>query len=213
MTAKPDPIHESGDPLVEVAILDDDADFRQYVEDLLLDEGKYKVYSYSHPEQLFAAAEERPPGIVLLDMKMGKVRGDRVLEQLLARWPGLCVIVVTGYPSLEDMRATFKMKVFDYIAKPFSIAQLRQVLANAIETYSLGKSPQDRLRERLGHRVRMLRAERDWSLKDLAEAARISVSQLSSIERGANLPSIESLLAIARAFDAKPSELLAAIDF
>ena len=60
MTAKPDPIHESGDPLVEVAILDDDADFRQYVEDLLLDEGKYKVYSYSHPEQLFAAAGNAP---------------------------------------------------------------------------------------------------------------------------------------------------------
>jgi transcriptional regulator with XRE-family HTH domain len=59
----------------------------------------------------------------------------------------------------------------------------------------------------------MLRAERDWSLKDLAEAAHLSVSQLSSIERGANLPSIESLLAIARAFDTKPSELLAAIDF
>jgi DNA-binding NtrC family response regulator len=162
---------------------------------------------------LFAAAEERQPGIVLLDMKMGKVRGDKVLEQLLARWPGLCVIVVTGYPSLEDMRATFKMKVFDYVAKPFSIAQLRQVLSNAIETFSLGKSAQDRLRERLGHRVRMLRAERDWSLKDLAEAAKISVSQLSSIERGANLPSMESLLAIAKAFDAKPSELLAAIDF
>ncbi len=213
MTAKAEGLGEVQGPLIDVAILDDDADFRQYVEDLLLDEGLYKVLSFSHPDQLFAAAEERPPGIVLLDMKMGKVRGDRVLEQLLARWPGLCVIVVTGYPSLEDMRATFKMKVFDYIAKPFSIAQLRQVLANAIETFSLGKSAQDRLRERLGHRVRMLRADRDWSLKDLAEAAKISVSQLSSIERGANLPSMESLLAIAKAFDAKPSELLAAIDF
>lgn len=213
MTAKAEGFGEAQGPLIEVAILDDDADFRQYVEDLLLDEGMYKVLSFSHPDQLFAAAEERPPGIVLLDMKMGKVRGDKVLEQLLARWPGLCVIVVTGYPSLEDMRATFKMKVFDYVAKPFSIAQLRQVLANAIETFSLGKSAQDRLRERLGHRVRMLRAERDWSLKDLAEAAKISVSQLSSIERGTNLPSMESLLAIAKAFDAKPSELLAAIDF
>lgn len=213
MSAKPDSAVDPPDSLVEVAILDDDADFRQYVEDLLADEGQYKVLSFSHPDQLFAAAEARQPGIVLLDMKMGKVRGDKVLEQLLARWPGLCVIVVTGYPSLEDMRATFKMKVFDYIAKPFSIAQLRQVLANAIETYSLGKSPQDRLRERLGHRVRMLRAERDWSLKDLAEAAHLSVSQLSSIERGANLPSIESLLAIARAFDTKPSDLLSAIDF
>lgn len=213
MTAKPDSPVDPPDSLIEVAILDDDADFRQYVEDLLIDEGLYKVLSFSQPDQLYAAAEQRPPGIVLLDMKMGKVRGDKVLEQLLARWPGLCVIVVTGYPSLEDMRATFKMKVFDYIAKPFSIAQLRQVLANAIETYSLGKSPQDRLRERLGHRIRMMRAERDWSLKDLAEAAHLSVSQLSSIERGANLPSIESLLAIARAFNAKPSELLSAIDF
>lgn len=213
MNVKPDSPIDPSAPSIDVAILDDDADFRQCLEDLLADEGRYNVLSFSHPDQLFAAAEQRPPGIVLLDMKMGKVRGDKVLEQLLARWPSLCVIVVTGYPSLEDMRATFKMKVFDYIAKPFSIAQLRQTLTNAIETYSLGKSPQDQLRERLGHRIRMMRAERDWSLKDLAEAAKLSVSQLSSIERGANLPSMESLLAIARAFDAKPSELLAAIDF
>ena len=63
--------------------------------------------------------EQRVPDIVLLDMKMGEVRGDKVLEQLIARWPQLCVIIVTGYPSLEDMRATFKLKVFDYLAKPF----------------------------------------------------------------------------------------------
>jgi transcriptional regulator with XRE-family HTH domain len=58
-----------------------------------------------------------------------------------------------------------------------------------------------------------LRAEHDWSLKDLAQASRLSVSQISSIERGANLPSIESLLAIAKAFDRKPSEILASIEF
>ena len=63
------------------------------------------------------------------------------------------------------------------------------------------------------NRLKVLRAEHDWSLKDLAQASRLSVSQISSIERGANLPSIESLLAIARAFHKKPSELLAAIDF
>jgi transcriptional regulator with XRE-family HTH domain len=56
-------------------------------------------------------------------------------------------------------------------------------------------------------------AERDWSLKDLAEAAHLSVSHLSSIESGANLTSIESPLAIARAFGAKPGELLSVINF
>ena len=146
-------------------------------------------------------------------MKMGKVRGEQVLEQLLQQHPGLCVIVVTGYPSLEDMRATFKLKVFDYLTKPFSLAQMRQVLANAVEQFGLGRTMHDRLRDKLGHRLRILRAERDWSLKDLAAISKLSVSQISSIERGANLPSIESLLAIARAFGKKPSEILQSIDF
>jgi DNA-binding NtrC family response regulator len=204
------PIQEG---LIDIAILDDDADFLSYMEDFLRDEGQYAARTFSSPDALFAESELRRPDIVLLDMKMGDVRGDGVLEQLLGRFPGLCVIIVTGYPSLEDMRATFKLKVFDYVAKPFSLAQIRQVLANAVETFGLGKAMQNRLREKLGHRIRLLRAERDWSLKDLAMAARLSVSQISSIERGANLPSMESLLAIAKAFDKKPSEILASIEF
>jgi DNA-binding NtrC family response regulator len=198
--------------LVDIAVLDDDDDFRTYIEDLLRDEG-YAVRAFGEPEALLRSAEARLPDIVLLDMKMGSVRGDKVAEQLLARWPDLCIIIITGYPSLEDMRTTFKLRVFDYLAKPFSLAQLRTALQNAVEQFSLGRTMQDRLRERLGHRIKLLRVERGWSLKDLASTARLSVSQISSIERGANLPSIESFLAICHAFDRKPSEMLASIDF
>lgn len=199
--------------LIDIAVLDDDPDFLSYIEDFLKDEGLYDVRTFERPAELLAAAAQQRPDIVLLDMKMGEARGDQVLEQLLQQFPGLCVVVVTGYPSLEDMRATFKLKVFDYLAKPFTLAQLRQVLSNASEQFGLGRTMQDRLREKLGHRIRMLRAERDWSLKDLASISKLSVSQISSIERGANLPSIESLLAIARAFERKPSEILQSIDF
>ncbi len=199
--------------LIDIAVLDDDRDFLNYIEDLLSDEGHYAVRVFERAEALFEAAEERRPDIVLLDMKMGRTRGDEVLEELLRRWPELCVIIVTGYPSLEDMRATFKKNVFDYLAKPFTLGQLRQVLANAAEQYGLGRAAAGRLREKLGQRIRVLRAERGWSLKDLAAATRLSVSQISSIERGANLPSMESLLAIARAFGMKPSQMLSSIDF
>ncbi len=198
---------------IDVAILDDDADFLRYMEDLLQDEGRYTVRSFSHPEDLFDACEERAPDIVLLDMKMGEFKGEKVLEALQTSHPGICAIVITGYPSLEDMRATFKLKVFDYLAKPFSLSQLRQTLANAATAYGLGRTPQDRLREHLGHRIKMLRVERKWSLKDLAGSADLSVSQISSIERGTHLPSIDSLLAICQAFDKKPSEILALIGF
>jgi two-component system OmpR family response regulator len=199
--------------IADIAVLDDDFDFRNYVEDFLKDESVYTVRAFSSAEELFAGCEDRLPDIVLLDMKMGETSGDRVLEQLLNRWPGLCVIIVTGYPSLEDMRVTFKLKVFDYLAKPFSLAQLRQVLKNAVDAFGLGKLPQDRLRDRLGHSIKMLRVQRDWSLKDLAVQTKLSVSQISAIERGTNLPSIESLLAISKAFDKRPSEILAGIDF
>jgi len=199
--------------IADIAVLDDDLDFRNYIEDFLKDEGVYTVRAFAHANELFEGCAQQLPDIILLDMILGEATGDKVLEQLLARWPGLCVIVVTGYPSLEDMRTTFKLKVFDYLAKPFSLAQLRQVLSNAIETFGLGRSPQDRLRGRLGHSIKMMRTERDWSLKDLATLTRLSVSQISAIERGANLPSIESLLAICKAFEKKPSEILSGIDF
>lgn len=202
-----------GGPLIDIAVLDDDTDFLTYIEDFLKDEGLYSVRTYSHPDRLFDEPDPRRPDIVLLDMKMGDFRGEQVLEKLLTRFPGICVVVVTGYPSLEDMRATFRMNVFDYVPKPFTLAQLRQVLAHAVETFGLGRSVQDKLRERLGHKIRLMRAERDWSLKDLASFSKLSVSQISSIERGANLPSIESLLAIARAFNRKPSEILQSIEF
>ncbi len=199
--------------LIDVAVLDDDYDFRAYLEDFLNDEGLYRVRTFSHPEDLFESTQKIRPDLVLLDMKMGEFRGDEVLQQLLERWPELCVIIVTGYPSLEDMRATFKMRVFDYLSKPFSLSQLRQTLKNAIKAYGLGRSDQVRLRERLGQRIRLLRVEEEWSLKDLASRTNLSVSQISSIERGAHLPSMESLLAISRAFGKQPSELLASIEF
>ncbi len=199
--------------LIDVAVLDDDADFRQYVEDLLRDEGRYEVRSFAEPKSLFESAKHKLPDIVLVDLKMGPESGEDVVEHLLTNWPDLCIIVITGYPSLENMRATFKMRIFDYLAKPFSINQLRQSLQNAIEEFGLGSTPQERLRKRLGHIIKLMRVERDWSLRDLATATKLSVSQISSIERGTNLPSIESLLAICRAFDRRPSQILASIDF
>ena len=86
-------------------------------------------------------------------------------------------------------------------------------MKNAIDAFGLGHTAQDRLRQRLGHAIKMLRVGRTWSLKDLANQTKLSVSQISAIERGANLPSIESLLAICAAFGKRPSDVLASIDF
>ena len=65
----------------------------------------------------------------------------------------------------------------------------------------------------LGRQIRLARTERGWTLKGLSESSGVSVSQLSSIERGAHLPSVESLLSIATALDEKPSAWFDAAGF
>ena len=199
-------------PQLDLVVLDDDADFRQYLEDILKGDG-HQVRLCATPDEMWAINAERLPDIVLLDMKMGEVKGEQVLDQLRTRWPDLCVIIITGYPDLDDMRTAFRLRSFDYLTKPFSLSQLRDALERAVKAFDLGQNDVEKLRERLGQRIKSLRTERDWGLKDLAAATNISVSQLSSIERGIHLPSLEGLITISRAFHKKPSDILAEIEF
>lgn len=165
------------------------------------------------PEAFYEQVESSLPDVVLLDIKMGRSSGEEVLTEIRRRWANLCVIVVTGYPSLDSMRQTFKQDVFDYLAKPFSLGDLRRALAQAASAFKLGQRPQDRLRAELGRQIRLARTEKGWTLRDLSDRAGVSVSQLSSIERGAHLPSVESMLAIATALGARPSAWLALAGF
>lgn len=208
---RPEPVGDPTPPLSVVA-LDDDADFREYITSILEGDG-HEARAVSTPEAFFAACEASLPDLVLLDIKMGGASGEDVLAEIRTRWPKLCVIVVTGYPSLDSMRQTFKRDVFDYLAKPFTLEEMRRVLAQAADAFALGRRPQDRLRAELGRQVRLARTERGWTLKELSEAAGVSVSQLSSIERGAHLPSVESLLSIATAMGKAPSAWLRAAGF
>lgn len=214
MTDAPTPHLDLTDdtPRLSVVALDDDPDFREYVRGLLETEG-HEVRVVGTPDEFFETCRERLPDVALLDIKMGKHSGEAVLEKLREHWPRLCVIVVTGYPSMQTMRTTFKQDVFDYLAKPFSLDELRAVLAQAAATYDLGVSAQARLRGRLGREIRLARTARGWTLKELSEESGVSISQLSSIERGAHLPSIESLLVVAHALGATPSDWLKAAGF
>lgn len=210
----PDDRPHAADPVPALSILalDDDPDFRQFIAQLLESDG-HEARAVATPDELYAAVEARAPDIILLDMNMGRHSGEATLAQIRARWPKLCVVIVTGFPSLQTMRQTFKQDVFDYIAKPFSPDELRRVLRQAAETLGLGQAAQQRLRAELGRQIRLARAAKGWTLKDLSESSGVSVSQLSSIERGAHLPSLESFLSVAAAMGARPSDWLKAAGF
>ncbi len=197
---------------LRVFALDDDADFREFLEGLLTADG-HEAFTFADPNDLFDACDRDVPDVVLLDLKMGDHSGQDVLETIRERWPRMCVIMITGYPSLDSMRETFRKEVFDYIPKPFGVEDLRKSLGSAVEELGLGQRPLDRLRTSLGRQIRLARTERGWTLRRLSESSGVSVSQLSSIERGTHLPSVESLTSIAQALGSAPSEWFSAAGF
>lgn len=66
----------------------------------------------------------------------------------------------------------------------------------------------DSINENLGRRVKKLRADRDWSLEELAAASGVSRSMLSEIERERANPTLSVTYRIATAFDLSLQDLL-----
>ena len=64
--------------------------------------------------------------------------------------------------------------------------------------------------ETLGGRIRELRTERGWSLRTLAEKAKVNYSYLSKIENGKleHTPSVRALVDVSKAFGVDDLELM-----
>lgn len=65
----------------------------------------------------------------------------------------------------------------------------------------------------LAERLRELRAQQGWRLKDLSEKSGLSVPYLSDLERGRTNPSLDTLQTLAGSYNLSVNDLLAPVDF
>ena len=72
------------------------------------------------------------PDVVLLDVALPEMPGDVVLARLRAAHPELPVVMITGNTDPDLARQTLARGAFDYVAKPFNLARLAQVLEAAL---------------------------------------------------------------------------------
>jgi DNA-binding NtrC family response regulator len=110
-------------------------------------EGYEVTTATSGPEGL-ALIERRPFDLVLTDLRMEKVDGMELLRAGRASHPDTEVIVITGHATTETAVAAMKQGAFHYVAKPFHLDEVRQVVAEAMEKVRLRRENR-RLREEI----------------------------------------------------------------
>jgi DNA-binding response OmpR family regulator len=117
--------------LGRVLVVDDEVHVSAMLEETLgyLD---YAVQVASTGEDALEALPSFHPDVVLLDLTLPGMSGALVLERLRVIDPRVPVIMVTGNTDVEAARRLLAQGAFDYIAKPFELARLRQVLEAAM---------------------------------------------------------------------------------
>ena len=72
--------------------------------------------------------------VLITDLKMSGPSGLDVLRFVKEQAPSTRVIVITGYATAEQARESMKGGAVDFIAKPFRISQLRELIARTLES-------------------------------------------------------------------------------
>jgi NtrC-family two-component system response regulator AlgB len=75
--------------------------------------------------------------VCFLDVKLGAEDGLQVLEKLLQGAPGLAVVMFTAFASIATAVEAMRRGAFDFIPKPFTPEQIRQVLQKIARTRTL----------------------------------------------------------------------------
>ncbi|MGK4000908.1 sigma-54-dependent transcriptional regulator [Sorangium sp. So ce1024] len=138
-----------------VLVVDDEASARSGLEKLLRQEG-YAVDAAGDGAEALEIAAERPPDVVVTDLKMPKMDGMALLGKLREQDPSLPVLVVTAFGDVTSAVQAMRAGAEDYLTKPVDFDALLLSIERALERSALRVEAENlrrQLREREGEGV------------------------------------------------------------
>ena len=91
----------------------------------------FAVDTFTQSVEAMHQVQQSAYDIVITDLKMKEIDGMRFLEEVKKRRPQTEVIVITGFATMETAKQSFQKGVFDFIAKPFKLSEIQEVVTRA----------------------------------------------------------------------------------
>jgi FixJ family two-component response regulator len=165
-----------------ILLVDDEADLRANLKEALALDG-YRVEDAADAVTALALMDQRHYPVVLTDLNMpGGPNGFQLIEAVKASDPLTLCVVITGFASMETAIQAVKYGAYDFVQKPFKLAEIEAVLDRALDHAAVLRqltNYQNDLEDRVMARVRELNRfhEEVLQLNDLLVASQSELSE------------------------------------
>ncbi|MDA8891052.1 sigma-54 dependent transcriptional regulator [Candidatus Pelagibacter sp.] len=122
----------------EILIIDDNADIRNIINDLIIDAG-FKTRIAANYNQALTEIDKKLPDVAIIDVKLDKGDSDglELLLHIKKKNNSIPVIIITGHANIEMAIKALKSGAFEFIEKPFNQERLLNFINRAVENINL----------------------------------------------------------------------------
>ena len=122
----------------EILIIDDNADIRSIINDLIVEAG-YKTRLAANYNQALNEIDKKLPDVAIIDVKLDKGDNDglELLSHIKTKDKNIPVIIITGHANVEMAIKALKAGAFEFIEKPFNQERLLNFVNRAVENFNL----------------------------------------------------------------------------
>jgi len=118
----------------KVMVIDDERNIT-FVIQAMLERAGFEAVVFNDSSQAVAQLGKQSPELVITDLYMPGTSGMEILEHCKKHHPGLPVVVITAFGTVEAAVTALKQGAFDFITKPFDQSELLNVVRKAVATY------------------------------------------------------------------------------
>jgi len=114
-----------------VLVVDDEEIVQSLVRDALEDEG-HSVRTASNGSEAIEILNTEHIQLLITDIRMPGMDGIELTRLAREQNPGIGVVFITGYATLNSAKDAIKQGALDYVMKPFELSEIRQAVQNAV---------------------------------------------------------------------------------
>ncbi len=119
-----------------ILIVDDEDYIREELAAIIESEERNIIFA-ENGRQALTQLEENAVDIIMTDIRMPEMDGFELIKKVKQDQPAIPIITITAFASTETAVQALRLGAYDYVTKPFSIDEIRNIVDHALQAQHL----------------------------------------------------------------------------